>query len=55
EYSIRNILEILGKPKSTIHDVITKYNKENCTDTASRSSRPLALSEQNKRQLGRIV
>ncbi|CAG8665669.1 14841_t:CDS:1, partial [Funneliformis caledonium] len=36
-HSIRNILEILGKPKSTVHDVITKYNKENCTDTALRS------------------
>ena len=54
-HSIRNISEILGKPKSTVHDVITKYNKENCTDTTSKSGRPLALSEQDKRQLGRIV
>src|SRR3954451_16534854 len=54
-YSVRNISEILSIPKSTVHDVITKYNEENCTNTAPRSGRPPALSEQNKRQLERIV
>ncbi|CAG8747018.1 14380_t:CDS:1, partial [Funneliformis caledonium] len=54
-HSIRNISKILGKPKSTIYDVIMKYNKDNCTDTASRSGRPPALSKQDKRQLRRIV
>ncbi|CAG8722638.1 7774_t:CDS:1, partial [Funneliformis mosseae] len=47
-HSIRNISEILDKLKSTFYDIITKYNKENCTDTASRSSRPPALLEQDK-------
>ncbi|CAG8470541.1 3700_t:CDS:2 [Funneliformis mosseae] len=49
-HSIRNISEILGKPKSTVHNVIMKYNKEYCINTAFRSGRPPALSEQNKRQ-----
>ncbi|CAG8566143.1 15204_t:CDS:2 [Funneliformis caledonium] len=31
------------------------YNKENFIDTASRNDKPPALSEQDKRQLGRIV
>ncbi|CAG8595847.1 13896_t:CDS:2, partial [Funneliformis caledonium] len=44
-HSIRNISEILGRPKSTVHNVITKYNKENCTDTAPRSGKPPALLE----------
>jgi len=30
-HSVRNISEILGKPKSTVQDVITKYNEENRT------------------------
>src|SRR5256714_8434000 len=55
ENSIRKISEILSIPKSTVHDVITKYNEENHTNTAPRSGRPPALSEQDKRQLGRIV
>ncbi len=55
EHSVRDISKILSIPKSTVHDVITKYNEENCTNTAPRSGRPLALSEQDKRQLGRIV
>ena len=25
-HNVRNIAEILGKPKSTVHNVITKYN-----------------------------
>lgn len=53
--SVRKISEILSIPKSTVQDVITKYNEENCTDTAPRSGRPPVLSEQDKRQLGRIV
>ena len=55
EHSVRDISKILSIPKSTVHDVITKYNEENCTNTAPRSGRPLVLSEQDKRQLGRIV
>ena len=47
--SIRKISEILSIPKSTIQDVITKYNEENCTDTALRSGRLPVLSEQDKR------
>ena len=54
-HSIRKISEILNIPKSTVHDVITKYNEENCTDTIPRSGRPPILSERDKRQLGRIV
>ena len=44
-HSIRNISEILSIPKSTVHEVITKYNEENCTDTLSRNGRLLTLSE----------
>ena len=44
-HSVRNISEILSIPKSTVHDVITKYNEKNCTNTAPRSDRPPALSE----------
>ena len=55
KHSVRDISKILGVPKSTVQDVITKYNEENRTETAPRSGRPLVLSEQNKRQLGRIV
>jgi len=55
EHSVRNISEILSIPKSTVHNVITKYNEENHTNTAPRSGRPPVLSEQDKRQLGRIV
>ena len=51
EHSVRNISEILSIPKSTVHDVITKYNEENHTNTAPRSGRPPALSEQDKHQL----
>lgn len=54
-HSVRNISKILDKPKSTVQDVITKYNEENRTDSAPRSGRPPALSERDKRQLGRIV
>ena len=54
-HSIRDISKILGIPKSTIQEVITKYNEKNCTDTLPRSGRPLTLSERDKRQLGRIV
>src|SRR6516162_8647292 len=54
-HSVRNVSEILDKPKSTVQDVITKYNEENRTDTAPKSGRPPALSERDKRQLGRIV
>ena len=54
-HSVRNIVEILDIPKSTVQDVITRYNDENRTDTAPRSGRPPALSERDKRQLGRIV
>jgi transposase len=51
-HSIRNISEILSIPKSTVQNVITKYHKENCTDTVPRSGRPSTLSERDKRQLG---
>src|SRR5213078_4441412 len=54
-HSVRNISKILGRPKSTVQDVITKYNEENRTDAAPRNGRPPALSERDKRQLGRIV
>ena len=54
-HSIRNISEILGHPKSTVQDVITKYKEGSCADAAPRSGRPPALSEQDKCQLGRVV
>jgi transposase len=54
-HSVRNISKILDKPKSTVQDVITKYNEKNRMDATPRSGRPLALPEQDKRQLGRIV
>ena len=55
EYSVRKIAKTLGYPKFTVQDVITKYKEENRTDAAPWPSRPLLLTEQDKRYLVRIV
>ena len=54
-HSERNIMEILGHPKTTIHDIITKYkNLGNVTDVPH-SGRPPKLTEREVRSLVKIV
>ena len=50
-FSQRKISDILKVPKSTVGDVIKKYNKQGLTTTASCSGRPEILSEYDKRHL----
>jgi transposase len=53
--SQRNITTILDIPKSTVGEVIKKYNEEGLTTTASRSGRPKILSERDNRHLVKIA
>jgi len=53
--SIRKIADILKHPKSTVGEVIKKYNEQGATTTASRSGRPKILSERDNRHLLKIV
>ena len=54
-FSQRNITKILDISKSTVGEVIKKYNKVGLTITASRSSRPKVLSERDSRHLVKIA
>ncbi|GBC07625.1 hypothetical protein RclHR1_07590006 [Rhizophagus clarus] len=54
-HSERNIGEILGHPKSTIHDTITRYKNSGQITASSRLGRPLKLTERNVRQLVRTL
>lgn len=54
-FSQRKISDILKVPKSTVGDVIKKYNEQGLTTTASRSARPEILSEYDKRHLINIT
>lgn len=54
-HSERQISEGLEFPKSTIHNIITKYKENNTTTTESRSGRPPMLSSRNVRYLVNIV
>jgi transposase len=54
-FSQRKIAELLNFPKSTVGEVIKKYNEQGLTTTASRSGRPKILSERDNRQLIKII
>lgn len=54
-FSYRKIAEILDIPKSTVGDVVKKYNEQGFTTTAPRSGRPKILSEYDKKQLIKIT
>jgi transposase len=51
----RKIAEILNHPKSTVGDVIKKYNEQGLTSTIPRSGRPKILTDRDKRQLVKII
>ena len=51
----RQIAEILNHPKSTVGDVIKKYNDQGLTSTISRSGRPKILTDRDRRQLIKII
>ena len=55
DFSYRKIAEILDIPKSTVGEVIKKYNEQGLTTTAPRSGRPKILSEYDKKQLLKIT
>jgi len=54
-FSIRKISEILKHPKSTVGDIVKKYNEQGLTSTLPRSGRPKILSERDNRQLIKIT
>ena len=55
-FSIRQIEKLLDIPKSTVGDVIKKYNEQGLTTTApQRSGRPEILSEYHKKHLIKIT
>ena len=54
-FSQRNITKILDIPKSTVGEVIKKYNKVGLTTTVSCSGRPKVLSERDNRHLVKIA
>jgi len=51
KFSIRDIGKILNHPKSTVGNIIKKYNEQGSTSTELRSGRSKILSECNKRKL----
>ncbi|CAI2201217.1 3091_t:CDS:1, partial [Funneliformis geosporum] len=53
-FSQRNITKILDIPKSTVSEIIKKYNKVSLTTTASRSGRPKVLSECDSKNFVKI-
>jgi transposase len=55
DHSERDIVNILEFSKTTIHDTIERYKKENQILSAPRSGRPPKLSERNIRELVKIV
>jgi len=54
-FSQRNIAEILGFPKSTVGEVIKKYNEQGLTTVPPRSGRPKILTERDNRHLIKIA
>jgi|1186.fasta_scaffold111665_1 transposase len=53
--SQREIAQILNHPKSTVGDIIKKYNEQGLTSAASRSGRPKILTERDNRHLIKVV
>src|SRR5437868_2332818 len=54
-YSERVISQKTGLGKTTIHNIISKYNKTGAVTVASRSGCPKILTERDKRHLKTIV
>jgi len=55
KHSQREIAEILDQKKSTVADIIKKYNDQGLTSTLPRSGRPNILNDRDKRQLVKIT
>ena len=54
-FSQRDIAKILDHPKSTVGDIIKKYNELGLTTAAPRSGRPKALDKRDNRHLVKIA
>ncbi|GFX51157.1 uncharacterized protein TNCV_2735081 [Trichonephila clavipes] len=55
EKSVREIADILQKPKSTVSDVIGKWKRRGNETAEKRTGRPTILGERSHRTLKRIV
>ncbi|GFW18026.1 regulator of chromosome condensation 2 [Trichonephila clavipes] len=53
--SIREIADILQKPKSTVSDVIVKWKRRGSETAEKRTGRPKILGERSRRTLKRVV
>ncbi|GFW53683.1 regulator of chromosome condensation 2 [Trichonephila clavipes] len=53
--SVREIADILQKPKSTVSDVIVKWKRRASETAEKRTGRPKILGERSRRTLKRIV
>lgn len=53
--SYADINKIVGRPKSTIQNVINRYNKENRIENKVRSGRPRKLTERDERKIASII
>ena len=55
KFSQRDIAEILDHPKSTVGDVIKKYNEEGLTSTKKCPGRPKKLTNRDERHLAKVI
>jgi transposase len=55
DFSVRKISEVLGYPKSTVHDVIVAYRDHGYETLPPRSGRPPKLTERDGRHLMQIL
>ncbi|GFU39779.1 regulator of chromosome condensation 2 [Trichonephila clavipes] len=53
--SVREIADILQKPKSTVSDVIVKWKRRGSETAEKRTSRPKILGERSRRTVKRVV
>ncbi|GFW66661.1 regulator of chromosome condensation 2 [Trichonephila clavipes] len=53
--SVREIADILQKPKSTVSDVIVKWKRRGSETADKRTGRPKILGERSRRTLKRVV
>ncbi|GFS80642.1 regulator of chromosome condensation 2 [Trichonephila clavipes] len=53
--SVREIADILQKPKSTVSDVIVKWKRRGSETAEKRTGRPKILGERSRRILKRVV
>src|ERR687896_167699 len=54
-FSQKDIAELLNFPKSTVGNIIKKYNEKGLTTTEHRSGRPKALSERDRKHLEKVA